>query len=274
MKHKLIHISEYKIEIDYSIEKNLKSFKEEMLDYLSEKCKTDKKIYLLLSGGMDSQMLAHCLRELDVDFEAVTYCFSPNFTDYDSILSTKIAKDFGIKQNKIYLEKQSFFNHINNLAKKEVVYQVLNNYYVDYAIHNNGDGIYISGAASEFKVEGNKIPIPFNALLVHLNNQNFFNFTTERIFLSYINDEIFINEYMKHSDPLAVRDMIYTKYFPNIKKEKKTWPEDEYLREDFHNIAKKNLFLINPLPFITKNYFFDIEEYFTKKKMRNNNELS
>jgi hypothetical protein len=274
MIHKFININEYQVEIDYSVEKNLKSFKEEMLDYLSEKCKTYKKIYLLLSGGMDSQMLAHCLRELNVDFEAVTYCFNPNFTDYDSVLSSKVAKQLDIKHNKIYLNKEQLFEHIEKLAKKEIVYPVLNNYYLDYAMNKNGEGIYISGACSEFKIQDNQISIHFNILSVHQNNKNIFNFTTERIFLSYINDEIFINEYQKHSDPFAVREKIYAKYFPNIKIEKKTWPEDEYIREDFYDIIKPNLFLINPLPFITKGFMFDIEEYFKGKKLRSNNEHS
>lgn len=274
MIHSFLNVNKHQIEIDYSIEKNLKSFKEELLNYLSEKCKTDKKIYLFLSGGMDSQMLAHSLKELNVDFEAVTYCFNENFTDYDSILSSKIANKLNIKQNKIYLNKESFFKHIEFLSKKGVIYPVINNYYIDYSIHKNGDGLYISGAASEFKIIKNKIPIPFNVLLVCQNNKNFYNFTTERVFLSYINDEIFEREYSKHLDPFAVREKIYAKFFPNMDIEKKTLPEDQYITEHFNNIIKPKLLAINPFPFITENFSFDIEEYFKTKKLRSNNESS
>jgi 3'-phosphoadenosine 5'-phosphosulfate sulfotransferase (PAPS reductase)/FAD synthetase len=78
MKTELVYINEFRVELDYSVEENLKSFKEEVLNRLytiHKDCSVDA---LMFSGGMDSTLiLASLLKNLnEEELESIMVCCS------------------------------------------------------------------------------------------------------------------------------------------------------------------------------------------------------
>jgi PP-loop superfamily ATP-utilizing enzyme len=97
MKFTWEHINRFNIDIDETVEQNLKSFKEEMIDFV-ESVTHKKDVILLFSGGNDSRLLARTLMELGTPFKAITTCFKSDFTDYDSIVSQQFCLSNKIEQ--------------------------------------------------------------------------------------------------------------------------------------------------------------------------------
>ncbi|MEN6384982.1 MAG: asparagine synthase-related protein [Phycisphaerales bacterium] len=74
------------------------------------------KYSLLLSGGLDSRMLAGFLQEQNIDFDAITMGLD---SDIEMQTARKVVKSLGIKQNKIEVEYEQYASCGENLAKWE-----------------------------------------------------------------------------------------------------------------------------------------------------------
>jgi hypothetical protein len=125
---------------------------------------------------------------------------------------------------------------------------------------------------SEFKLYDNRIKLMQGPQLVKQNNPDrLFEFVSSRTFLSYINHPSFISNYKKpvpenYRKDLYARDQIYTACYPDIFIEHKRGPDDNHIAELF----RRDIFPLirNKIPWlpITTNYFFNVDEYFNRKK--------
>ncbi|OHB60635.1 MAG: hypothetical protein A2Y12_02850 [Planctomycetes bacterium GWF2_42_9] len=114
-------------EIQYKIRPSMKHYDlpfSAHIDILSDAIKdtmarhtpANKNYSLLLSGGMDSRMLAGFLREQNADFNAVTMGID---SDIEMKTAKRVAKSMGIEQNKIELDYDNYINCAEKQAKWE-----------------------------------------------------------------------------------------------------------------------------------------------------------
>lgn len=275
MKHSFVHINKYIIDIDYSVEKDLKSFKEEMLDFVSDFYSKHKDFTLLFSGGMDSTFLLRTLKELNIPVKTLTVSFSENNDDYDCEMVKAKCKKYGVDNHRfVYLEKDSFFEHMRiDVLEKKKVFPVLHGHIIQYLLDMFPDEVFFTGLGSEFKLKNGKIFMPPGPqILKDKNPERVYGFATSRTFLSYINHPIFKEKYKENNEYVwHVRDLIYTDCFPDIEIELKRPANSDYIANIYNNILHQKIMCENPLPFILDNYEFDVEEYFKNKANIQNN---
>lgn len=271
MKYKWNHINQFDIEFDDVDNQSLKPFKEEVIDHI-ENITNKKDVILLFSGGNDSRFIARTLMEINVPFKAITTCFKPDFTDYDSIVSQQFCLSNKIEQERIYVNRRKFFEEVKHLAfNKGLVYNSLVCYYIQTVIEkelNHGfRGIFLTGCGSEYKVTNGKIYMRHHpALLTENNTGLLYNFTTDKTFFSYIRNKHFIQNYKTTKDGFDIRDKIYQDCYPDLKLEKKTPAEDLYLQEYYDAKIVPYLKHLNAYPFITDVFEWDVDQYLNKLK--------
>jgi len=272
MKYNFIHINKCDVEIDFSVESTLKSFKEEVLDHFERICK-NKDVKLILSGGGDSRFIARCLIELGIPFTACTYVHKKDLSDYDSLVSTSFCRQWKIKHEPIYLDERLFAEFVMDISQNsKVVYRIQNPYMMHYMMKLQEErgfkGIFLSGAGSEFKVVNGKMPLPWNNTLIEIYcPDKWFNFTTDRTLLSYVRHPIFLKEFKNTKEiGFDIRDRIYRECFPDTVFPKKNRGAHFHIEEWFW----KNLPIItaaNPLLVPTENFEWDFETYLIEKKL-------
>jgi len=276
MKHEIIVHNEYKIHLDYSVEKDLKSFKEEVLAELYSLYKNEGVVDLMFSGGMDGAFILRSLMELGVKPNLHTLSFSKDGSDYDSLQAKQRCKEFGFPEpNFFVMEKEDIINHITSCTfEYQKAYPTLHCYYVDYFLSKTKDTKFYCGMTCEYRLSGDIIKMQVAPqILKHDNPNRLYGFTTSRTFLSYVNDPVFKNNYLKEPPPSLlgenlwhVRDLIYNNCYPDITIIQKNRPDDQDIANHFYNalhpLIKENyplLFHINP-------FVFNVTEYFKRKQ--------
>lgn len=282
MKTNYTHINQFSIDFDFSAEKDLKSFKEETLSYLSEVTQ-GKEITLIFSGGNDSRFIARSLMELNLPFKAITNSFERDFSDYDSIVSHEYCIENKIKHERKFLNERKFFERLKEIAHhRGYIYTRLICYYIQHLIEEAKDsgyrGIFFSGCGMEIHVhqdkkDENKSLIEFNPhphMLLEKNSGTLYSLWSDRIFLSYINDNEFISNYKQCKsgyDWTIVRDKIFKKCYPDLKLEKKTLANDSHMHDYFTNKIMPWLMTYDVYKFMLERYEFDIDQYFNERNL-------
>jgi len=272
MKYNFIHINKCDVEIDFSVESTLKSFKEEVLDHFEQICK-NKDVKLILSGGGDSRFIARCLIELGIPFTACTYVHKKDLSDYDSLVSTSFCRQWKIKHEPIYLDERLFSEFVMHRSQtNRVVHRVFNLYMMEYMMKLQQDkgfqGIFLSGACSEYKVINGKMPITWQCReLIRNNSEKWFNFTTDRILLSYVRHPIFLKEFKTTKEKgFDIRDKIYKDCFPDTVFPKKNRGSHFHI-EDWFNKKLPIITAANPMLCVTDLFEWDFEKYLIEKKL-------
>lgn len=274
--------NQYVIDYDTSIDpKILKNYKEECKDYLQTICEGKKNICLLFSGGCDSCFLFYCLKELNIPFKMVSYQIEQLETpdELEFLQGISAINDYDDIINVITLTLNELNNILLDHKSKKIYYQQLNSHVLQYLIDNLTEyDFFLTGVGVEIKllpsgnVRINEIPFPF----LNNNKDKLSNLNTNRTFLSYINEELFKNNYLNimsreellnldgnvsHRDFL--RGLIYRKYFPKIsdKKTPRLFRINEETRKIMNEIEllnpNKN---IEPFIFFTREYFKALEK--------------
>lgn len=270
----IYNIKKQEVELDYSVESDLKSFKEEVLDELSRQRDLYGDIPLFFSGGMDSTFILRSLLELGIKPRLVTFSFSEANDDYDSNLVKAICKKYNIDEPEFfYADVDKFIEFTRHIVcDKNITYPVFHGYFMHYALSCFPDQKFYSGMACEYKIYDNNIMMPYNPHLVkQYNKKRLLDYTTSRTFLSYINHEKFISNYKKEVPveyealaSLYIRDEIYLSCYPDMEREMKRFPDLSYIMDPFYRD-------INPLikdKFMTTNtvkFNFDVDKYFERK---------
>lgn len=272
MKFNFIHINKCEVDIDFSVESTLKSFKEEVLDHFEQICK-NKDVKLILSGGSDSRFIARCLIELGIPFTACTYVHKKDLSDYDSLVSTSFCRQWKINHEPIYLNERLFAEFVMDRSQNAgVFHRIQNPYMMEYMMKLQEEkgfkGIFLSGACSEYKVINGKMPLPWHcqALIKH-NEGKWFNFTTDRILLSYVRHPIFLKEFKTTQEKgFDIRDKIYQECFSDTVFPKKNRGAHFHIEDWF----VKKLPIIsgsNPALRVTEHFEWDFEKYLIEKKL-------
>lgn len=276
MNHELVSINEYRVTIDYSVEENLKSFKEEVLNHLYDVHKDVGVDNLLFSGGMDSTFILRSLLELGIAPRLHTLSFSKDLTDYDSLLAISQCKKFGVKKPKFfYLERQDVIKHINTLAfDRGIALGHLHSYYVDFFLSSMGNKKFFCGMACEYRITEGLVKInPAPAILKFYNPDRLYGFDSSRTLLAFINNQIFKENYLIKNDIInvygenvwRVRDLIYNDCYPEIDILTKTPPCDRYIADIYYECIRPYLRRILPHNTLLEPFYFDAREYLESK---------
>lgn len=281
---------EYKVDLDYSVEADLKSFKEETLNHVYSLYK-EHGTSLLLSGGNDSMFILRALKELDITPDIVTFSFNKNTlgNEYKKLYDT--CAKFNInKPDLIYINFKEIYEYINYLTDvRNIYYPILHGYVMDYFLNTQSKSKFLSGMGSEYREqEHNRDYLKFavGPFLVKNNNPNrIFDITSSRTFLSYINTDICKLHYSKpvsylkmihNSTPRPniwyIRDLIYNNCFPDLNLPDKFLGYDvEENNEDYNltfSLFIKKLKNTNYKP--TADYLFNLRQYYSNKTRTQN----
>lgn len=283
MIHQILNINEYKINIDYTVEKTLKPFKEEVLDHLYKLYRTNGELPLLFSGGMDSTFILRSLVELGIKPRTLSFSFTKEpDEDKDCVLVKSLCKKYGVPEPEFFfIEENSFFEYASYLIhEKNIGYPMLHGYYMNYLLDSIPHQQFSTGMGSEFKLKNNVITLPIGPQLVKQNNPyRLFDFASSQTFLSYINHEQFLLNYKIPLSELQeidgrvdlwyIRDLIYSSCYSDIVIRKKSPPLDSHIAEIFYEKFMPIIRQNHPVMMATKPFTFNVEEYFNRKKEDN-----
>lgn len=262
-----------KVEIDYSVESNLKSFKEEVLETLYKDYKLNNVDCLLLSDGMDSRFLSLCIRELNIPITCISFAFNNELNEIKQRINDHVKK-YNLKHEYFFVEKEKFFKHLDFLTfDKNIAYPVINGYYIDFVLNNFKNSKFFSGASCEFKLYDCQYIVlgMSNPYFMNINNpKQLFGFYNSRCFLSYINSPIFLSNYDRNpktlyrSDEWFIRDLIYQSCFPDLTVNLKGLYEDKEIVSEYNRHYHKKIIEKHPFFFSIKNFNFNVANYFKK----------
>jgi hypothetical protein len=268
MKYAFTDDNKFECYFDYSLKGEIKSFKEELKEHFKKITNNCAHVYLLFSGGMDSRFIALILLELKIDFTAITYGFSKNFTDYDSRVSSEFAKKHGFKHEIFYLDINEVIECVYKYHTKGFFVPILNSYYLLLAVNRyyKTESIFITGAASEFKILKGKVDIPWNFLVVKKERPCLCNFMTERIFFSYFEEETIKANWKNESlGMFGARNKLYNQIYPDkLNIITKTPPDDKNINDYFYNIACSKYGKYYKELFLRKKFIIDLETHYKK----------
>ena len=276
MNHELVYVNEYRLHLDYSVEEGLKPFKEEVLDILNCVHKDSDVGSQMFSGGMDSTFILRSLLELGVTPRLHTLSFAKDQTDYDSLRVKDQCKKFGIKEPEFfYIDKYDLFKHIDILTyEKKISFPTLHCYYVDYFLSKMGEEKFFCGMSCEYR--SSKGIITMNVappIIKHFNPNRLYGFDSSRTFLSYVNNSIFKDNYLKENPVIEgygeniwhIRDLIYNNCYSEIGIITKKFPDDKHISSHFYEHKLPNIQRFHPVVFLIRPFKFNAEEYLKEK---------
>jgi len=266
MRYAFTDDNKFECYFDYSLRGEIKSFKEEVADHFKNVVKNYDSVYLLFSGGMDSRFMALVLLELGVDFTAITYGFKKDFTDYDSKVSTEFAKEHGFKHELFYLDIEEVSKCVADYHNKKFFVPVLNSYYILSAVNRyyKDRSVFLTGAASEFKILNGKVDFPWNFLICREKHPFIYNFTTERIFFAYFAQPIIKKHWRDKSlGAFDARNKLYNEIYPDkLKIIQKQLPNDRHINNHFYDTLCKEYKTHYPNLFSRKSFIVDLETHY------------
>lgn len=242
-----INDNKFEMVVDYSVSKNLKSFKEEVLDELYFIHKTNGEMPILFSGGMDSTFILRSLQTLGINPKLITFSWSKDNSDFFCQLAIQKSKKYGTAPPEFfYMDEEKFINHTNYIeTQKKIFYPMLHGYFMDYFLSTTHYDKFYCGMQAEYKLENGEIIMPGLPALVKKNNPDrIYCFTSDKVFLSYFKHPLFLENYEKNNyipfygtlalDKWYVRDLIYQDCYPDMEKEVK-FPDTPAM--DYINMA-------------------------------------
>ena len=274
MKHEL-GPDEYRVELDYSVEANLKSFKEEVLNTLNQHHQNFGITDQMFSGGMDSTFILRALQELGLSPHLHTISFSKDNTDYGALLAKAQCKKFGAKEPEFfYLDRDDFLKHVNFVTyEKKIGYSTVHCYYMDYYATKTGDKKLFFGMC-EYRTSKGIVTLNNAIQAVKEGSPNkFYGFESSETFLAFVNNPIFKLNYLK-DNPFAkfgeniwwVRDLVYTNCYPEIEIIPKNNHDDAYITTPFCSEFFPTIEKLYPTVFSRKSFHFNAQEYLNRKE--------
>jgi hypothetical protein len=277
MKHELVYVNEYRLHLDYSVEEGLKPFKEEVLDTLNCVHKDFDIESQMFSGGMDSTFILRSLLELGLTPRLHTLRLAKDQTDYESLREKDQCKKFGIKEPEFfYIDKYDLFKHIDILTyEKKIAFPTLHCYYVDYFLSKMGEEKFFCGMSCEYKTSKGFITMNVAPPAIkHFNPNRLYGFDSSKTFLSYVNNPIFKQNYLKENPIIDgygeniwhIRDLIYKDCYSEIDAITKKSPDDSHISSDFCEHKLPNIKRFLPVIILMQPFKFNAEEYFKNKE--------
>lgn len=257
----------FECSLDYSLKGKTKSYKEEVIDHIKSVVDGRDHVYLLFSGGMDSRFLALILLELGIDFTAVTFSFSSMHDDYDSIVSKDFSKRHGFKHELFNIGSFDTWSCVEKYYEKGIKFLYMNGYFIFLAVqkYNKPNSVFLTGAGSEFHIKDKKIKKKLLISMLQVAYPNIYNFTTDRILFSYLDEPIIKNNWQDESSYVQhYRDKLYNSIYPDkLKIIKKVGPNADHITDYFFKMinekyGEEEFFK----QVIMGNFTLDLEEYY------------
>lgn len=280
MKKEFHYVNEYRVELDYSVEENLKSFKEEVLNQLYKHHKESSVDTLLFSGGMDSSLILRGLQELGINPKLYTLSHSKDGMDHAPSLAKTRCRQFGVGEPEIfYVDQDDIFKYIDNLTYKEgIAYPSLGAYTMDYFLSNMGDLKVFCGMSCEYRVyKDGIIKMLLGPPFLRATRPNrFYGFDSSETFLAFVNHRIFKANYLNPIPSVKpfgdnvwyIRDLIYKDAYPELGLPIKRDNDEMHILNHFNNVLLPGIKAMYPIPFTMKPWCFDSNEYFAKKEQK------
>lgn len=280
MKKEFHYVNEYRVELDYSVEENLKSFKEEVLNQLYKHHKESSVDTLLFSGGMDSSLILRGLQELGINPKLYTLSHSKDGMDHAPLLARARCKQFGAKEPEVlHIDKDDLFKHIDNLTYKEgIAYPTTGAYTMDYALSKMGDIKLFCGMSCEYRCYSDGIiKLHLGPPFLRATRPNrFYGFDSSETFLAFVNHPIFKANYLNPIPSIKpygdnvwyIRDLIYSDAYPELGTPTKRDNDEMHILEHFNEVVLPKIKAMYPIPFLMKPWVFDAKEYHTKKEQQ------
>lgn len=278
MKREIVYINEFRVEIDYSVEENLKTFKEEVLNRLYTIHKEDSVNDLLFSGGMDSLFLLRSLQELGITPKLHSISFAKDYSDYDALLTIEQCKKFGLKIPEFfYMDSDKIINYIEFLTReKRIAYPALHGYYLDYYISHHENINFFCGMSCEYRTSNGFITLnPAPSFFKKINPGRLHGFECSETFLAFINNPIFKENYLNPNPMLPIigeniwrmRDLIYSDCYPEIGIIDKRRPDDNHIKNRYIEVLNE-INALYPEVRNIKPFRFNAKDYLNQKEQK------
>lgn len=267
MKYHITADNVFECSLDYSLRGTTKSFKEEVKDHIKSVVEGRDHVYLLFSGGMDSRFLALVLLELGIDFTAITFAFSSRYDDYDSYVSKDFSKQHGFKHELFNVGSFDVWSCVEKHYEKGINFSIMHRYLILLAVqkYNKSNCVFLTGAGSEVHITDKKIKTILLVSMFQIVYPNIYNFTSDRILFSYLDNPIIKNNWQDKSlGKFDLRNKLYNSIYPDkLEIIEKMGPNFEHIVDYFLKMVKEKYgeekFFKRA---ITGNFTLDLEEYY------------
>jgi hypothetical protein len=224
---------------------------------------TNKPIALMLSGGLDSEVMAHALMDKKIPFKAFTCEFTDDSNAHDTHYAYKFCKKYSIPQTTILIDPIEFIRKQYRLPIENqfagiavaLIYELAKSLC-------DQEYFVLTSQGSEFRLERSQFEfMSDNDRIHHLLNGNYSNFTTSEIMQSIAFDPVVRENYydgMNKAQAIKVRNKMYHHYYPELEERTKYdgWEYvlgvKEYCEYAFKNL-KNQSFAINYDEYILNN---------------------
>lgn len=188
---------------------------------------TEKNIYVLMSGGLDSEIVARSFYEAKVPFTAVIGRYNNNKNDHDISYAIKFCKAFDVPYNIIDVDVEKFWKEklLEYAEKTRCVSPQLPviMYLIDqingHAVLGSAESYLTRDGYEWYLWEKEKIASWYRHFLINKKEgtPGFFQYTPE-LMLSYITDDIITNifEDSRFSSTYYIKANVYLKYWKRI----------------------------------------------------------
>jgi hypothetical protein len=197
---------------------------------------TKKPLYLCMSGGIDSEVIALKLIENNIKFTALIVRFKNNYNYHDIMVAQEFCKKYHIDNHTVYLDMEEFCSnkidrYIAEGYKAVRIFRYLQLFMLETIEHLGGCGIIGSGEQVYCNVDG---VLCLNRDFGHMmslewcknNNTLHYPYFFEQnpeLFASYMKEELidFLLQkpeyFINHIDNMSTEKiLIYHKYWPTM----------------------------------------------------------
>jgi hypothetical protein len=236
--------------------------------------RTNKPLYVLLSGGVDGEIVARDFLKLGIPFAAISVKHKQNTNSYDMEFAEAFCKEYGIEHKLVELDIEQFFTdgfekYVEQGYRSTNLFFYQQLFLFEEIEKLGGFGVSGEGDQSYCTVNG-EICIKFNPSFMILqewcNNNNTkhelaFNRSTPELFASWMKidlidyllqkPEYFMNHYYDSTEKI----LVYHRYWPIMRRRNKS--------SGFEQIEKKLRF---PKEHELKIRFQDIKDIYVPVK--------
>jgi hypothetical protein len=233
------YLSDKNFEIGFkSKTREIKTWREELSINAQEIAQsTNKPLYVFMSGGIDSEVVARTFLENNISFKAITLKFKNGENDYDTYYADTFCKENGIEHKILKIDFNDFLNNqISNFIKQGYksnnIYYYLQLVLLQYVEDLGGFGIGGAGEQVYYTID-NQVNIKINPSYVigmewcknnNLDHQWWFNLNSSELYASYMNIDIvnFLlkrpNYFDSHHYASIEKTIVYHGYWPEMQK--------------------------------------------------------
>lgn len=220
------------------ISRPLKTWKEELLisaKTISES--TPKPLYVIMSGGIDSEQVARLYLELGIKFKALTVVYDNEINSHDIHRAIKFCRDNNIEHIKIPLNPETFYNeginrYISQGYRSTNIYHYLQLFIIENLEELGGFGVGGAGEQVYYNID-NQLHLKINPHYTlgidfcknnNLQHNFWMNLSTPEIYASYTKIDLidFLlqrPEYFLGKYPDSVEKMlVYSEQWPMMER--------------------------------------------------------